>query len=92
MNLENYQKNIDRDLLKEKKKKAKEKKKKEERKIEETVNIELFDEIGPLCLALHRSKLVAMKRVYKTNVTMSRAVLKELKQVSIWNRNILPRV
>ena len=45
------------------------------------LNVEFFDEVGPLCLALHKSKLVAMKRIYKPNVALNREVLKELKQV-----------
>ncbi len=45
-------------------------------------DLEFFDSIGPLCLGLHKRKLIAMKRIYKTNVTLTRSVLKELKQVS----------
>lgn len=46
------------------------------------VDVEFFNAIGPLCLALHKKKLVALKRVYKTNVTLTRSALKELKQVN----------
>lgn len=85
MALQDYQNNFEKDAEKEAKRaKAAERKhakKQKETKTENMLNMEFFNETGSLCLALHKSKLVAMKRIYKTNVTLNREVLEELRQV-----------
>ncbi len=80
MILEDIRKNIDIEDQTKPKIKPKSKHKKEKR-MSDIINVDMFDEMGSICFALYKSKLVAMKRVYKTNVAMDRAVLKELKEV-----------
>lgn len=83
--LQDYQSKFEDDVRNEAKKemavRRKLSKKQKNKKADTHADLEFFDEIGPLCLALYKSKLVAMKRVYKTNTTLNRTVLKELKQV-----------